>query len=102
MRYDLNPVTGIMNVIKEHKITDLILGLHQKKSISSTFLGNLAEGILEQCNTTIFIYKANQPLSTVKRHLVVVPEKAEKEAGFALWLMRIWNIGRNTGAAIHF
>lgn len=102
MRYNLNPVAGIMNVIKEHKITDLILGLHQKKSISSTFLGDLAEGILEQCNTTIFIYKANQPLSTVKRHLVVVPEKAEKEAGFALWLMRIWNIGRNTGAAIHF
>ena len=102
MRYDLNPVAGIMNVIKEHKITDLILGLHQKKSISSTFLGDLAEGILEQCNTTIFIYKASQPLSTIKRHLVVVPEKAEKEAGFALWLMRIWNIGMNTGAAIHF
>jgi len=102
MRYDINPVTGIMNVIKEHKITDLILGLHKKKEISSTFLGDLAEGLLEQCYTTIIIYKSAQPLSTIKRHIVIVPEKAEREAGFALWLMRIWNIGRNTGAQIHF
>jgi Kef-type K+ transport system membrane component KefB/nucleotide-binding universal stress UspA family protein len=102
MRYDINPVTGIMNVIKEHKITDLILGLHVKKDISSTFLGDLAEGLLEKCTTTIMIYKSAQPLATIKRHIIVVPEKAEKEAGFALWLMRIWNIGRNTGAKMIF
>lgn len=102
MRYDLNPVTGIMNVIREHKITDLILGLHEKKNISSTFLGDIAEGLLKQCNTTTIIYKPIQPISTIKRHLIVIPDKAEREAGFALWLMRVWNIGRNTGAQLNF
>jgi Kef-type K+ transport system membrane component KefB len=102
MRYDLNPVSGIMNVVREHKITDLILGLHLKKSISSTFLGDLTEGLLGRCNTTTIIYKSAQPLSTIKRHIIIVPERAERERGFALWLMRVWNIGLNTGALLNF
>lgn len=102
LRYDLNIVNGISSVVKEHKITDLVLGLHDKKGISDTFLGNLTEGILTKCNTTTLIYKPSQPLGTVKRHLVVVPNKAEKEIGFPFWLVKVWNIARNTGAKLVF
>ncbi|MDO9680757.1 MAG: cation:proton antiporter [Bacteroidales bacterium] len=102
MRYDTNPVTGIVNVIREHKITDLILGLHIKKNLSSTFLGDITESVLNRCNTTTIIYKSAQPLATIKRHIITIPEKAESEEGFAIWLMRVWNIGRNTGAELHF
>lgn len=102
LRYDLNIVNGISSVVKEHKITDLILGLHEKKGISDSFLGNLTEGILTKCNTTTLIYKPTQPLSTIKRHLIIVPEKAEKEIGFPFWLIKTWNIGRNTGAMLVF
>jgi hypothetical protein len=102
MRYDTNPITGIKNVIKENKITDLILGLHVKKEISSTFLGRFAEGVINECCTTTIIYKSVQPLSTIKRHLVVLSSGVERESGFAIWLMRVWNIGRNTGSEIHF
>lgn len=102
LRYDLNTVNGIVNVVKEHKITDLILGLHQNDGISDSFLGNLTEGILTRCNTTTLIYKSVQPLATVKRHLVIVPERAEREIGFAFWLVKVWNIARNTGAKLVF
>lgn len=102
MRYDINIVNGISSVVKEHNITDLILGLHQKKGISDSFLGNLTEGILTKCNTTTLIYKAVQPLGTVRRHVVIVPEKAEKEIGFPFWLVKIWNIARNTGGKVVF
>lgn len=37
LRYDLNIVNGITSVAKEHKITDLILGLHINKGISESF-----------------------------------------------------------------
>lgn len=63
LRYDLNTVNGITSVVKEHKISDLILGLHKRKGISNSFLGNLTEGILTKCNTTTLIYKPVQPLS---------------------------------------
>ncbi|HMQ86391.1 MAG TPA: cation:proton antiporter [Flavilitoribacter sp.] len=98
LRYDLNIVNGITGVVKEHKITDLILGLHHKKGLSDTFLGNLTEGILTKCNTTTLIYKPAQPLATIKRHLIMVPENAEKEIGFPFWLIKVWNIARNSGA----
>jgi Kef-type K+ transport system membrane component KefB/nucleotide-binding universal stress UspA family protein len=102
IRYDLNVVNGINNVVMEHKITDLILGLDSHKGISHTFFGNLTEGILSKCNTTTLIYKPNQPLSTIKRHIIVVPERAEKEIGFPFWLIKVWNIARNTGAKLIF
>lgn len=102
LRYDLNIVNGITSVVKEHKMTDLIIGLHVKKGISDTFLGNLTEGILTKCNTTTLIYKPAQPFSTIKRHLIIVPANAEKEIGFPFWLIKVWNIARNSGSQLHF
>ncbi len=102
LRYDIDIVNGITSVVREKSITDLILGLHQKDGISQSFLGNLTEGILKNCDTTSLIYKAAQPLNTIKRHLVIIPAKAEKEPGFAHWLIKLWNIARNTGAKLIF
>lgn len=102
LRYDVNIVNGITSVVKEHKITDLILGLHEKKGISDNFLGNLTEGILTKCDATALIYKPSQPLSTIRRHLVFVPANAEREIGFAFWLLKVWNIARDTGAKLVF
>ncbi|WP_291857996.1 cation:proton antiporter [Marinilabilia sp.] len=102
LRYDLDVVHGITNVIKEHNITDLILGLHVQKGMSDTFLGNLTEGILSKNNFTTYIYNPFQPISTIGRHIVVVPENAEYESGFSFWVSRIWNIAGNTGAKILF
>ena len=101
-RYDLNVVNGITNIVKEHKITDLILGLQKNKGLSNNFLGNLSEGILTKSNTTTLIYKPFQPISTIKRHIIVVPDRAEKEVGFPFWLLKVWNIAKNTGAKLVF
>ena len=102
LRYDIDVINGIFNVVKEHKITYLILGLHAKNEISDSFLGELTEGVLSKCNTTTFIYKSKQPLATIKRHLVLIPPRAEKEIGFPFWLIKIWNIARNTGSKLIF
>jgi Kef-type K+ transport system membrane component KefB/nucleotide-binding universal stress UspA family protein len=102
LRYDVNIVNGITSVIREHNITDLVLGLHVKKGISESFLGNLTDGILEKSNATTLVYKPAQPLSTIKRYFVVMPENAEKEVGFPFWLLKVWNISMNTGAKLLF
>ena len=102
LRYDLHIINAILNVVKEQKITDLVLGLNPAKDLSRTFLGSLTEGILSRSNTTTMICKPLQPLSTVKRHLIVVPEKAEKEIGFLFWVIKVWNLVSNTGAKAVF
>lgn len=102
LRYDLNLVNGVTNIIKENNITDLILGLHVKGSISDTFLGNITEGILTKSNVSTYLYRPFQPISTIKRHFVIIPENAEYEVGFSFWLAKIWNIASNTGSRIVF
>lgn len=102
LRYDLNVVNGVTSIIKENRITDLILGLHVKSGASDSYLGMFTEDILAKSNVSTFIYHAYQPISTIKRHLLVVPPNAEYETGFTFWLVKIWNIAENTGAKIIF
>lgn len=102
VRYDINLVNGVSSVVKENKVTDLIIGLHEKRGMTDSFLGDLTNGILNTCNTTTLIYRAVQPLSTIRRTVVYVPDNAEKEIGFPWWLVKIWNIGRNTGSDLLF
>ena len=102
LRYDLNIVNGIRNVAKEHKITDIVIGLRTQKDISDTFLGKLTQEVLSKCATTTLAYRPMQPMSTVKRYIVVIPENAEKEVGFPYWLISIWNLAKNVGTKIVF
>ena len=102
LRYDSSVVNGIANVVMEHKITDLILGLHASHGLTPSFLNQLLAGLLSRCNVTTMIYRSKQPLATIKRHLVVFPANAEQEIGFGFCLMRIWNIARNIGGKIVF
>ena len=99
-RYDINVLNGIASVIREHSITDLILGVHKGEFLSKNFMGDLSGSIIAKCNTTTLIYKPTQPLSTIKRNLVVVPDKAEREIGFPFWLVKLWNISRNNGSKL--
>ncbi|MDX9749396.1 MAG: cation:proton antiporter [Paludibacter sp.] len=103
LRYDLNISNGISSVVKEQKITDLILGFHIRKEDSDTFTGHLIEGVLSKCDTTTFIVKTDKSaVQTYKRHRIIVPEHAENELGFLFWLLKLWNISRNTGSELEF
>ena len=100
LRYDNDVVNGIAGVIREQKITDLILGVHHKSVLSDSFLGSSSEKILGRSNVTTFIYKPFQPLATIKRTIAVIPQGAENEIGFVLWMQRLINIIKNTGSKL--
>jgi nucleotide-binding universal stress UspA family protein len=100
LRYDSDVVNGIAGVIREQKITDLILGIHHKNGLSDSFLGSSSESILSRCNITTFIYKPVQPLGTIKRTILVIPEGAQHEIGFASWMQRVIVMIKNTGSRL--
>lgn len=102
LRYDLNVVNGIAGVVMEHRITDIIIGLHHKAGITDTFLGNLTEGLLSRCSATTLLYRSAQPLATLKRYVIVVPAHAERELGFAFWVFKVWNLTRAANANLEF
>ncbi len=113
LRYDVNISNAIVSVSRERNITDIVMGMHRAiptvpglpvipgiPVASGPGIGKMTTDVLMQSNITTFIYHPVQPLNTIKRHLIVVPEKAEQEAGFQLWLRRISLLAENSGARI--
>src|SRR3546814_20364266 len=47
-RYDNDVIRGINNVLKERKITDLVIGLEDEKGFSPAFVYNLHDGYLDR------------------------------------------------------
>ena len=102
LRYDLSISNAIASVVKEREITDLVVGLHKEKDIPAAFLGHIVESVLAESSVSTFICKPAQPISTVRRHLIIIPELAEKEIGFNQIIFRLRNVTQNTGAATVF
>lgn len=110
LRYDVNIVNAIVSVVRERNITDLVLSMHEEQEGSSPFnalggqtvLGKTIPSVLMRSNVTTYIYRAVQPLSTVRRHLVFVPRRAEMEPGFETWVLRIRHLAHDTGAKLRF
>jgi Kef-type K+ transport system membrane component KefB len=96
-RFDVNISNGIIYTIKEHNITDTIIGLHHLAKDGESFFGPVAEKILQNTRETIFIYKAVQPVNTLKSIVVTVPPNAEYEQGFVHWFDRIQTMSKETG-----
>ncbi len=122
-RYDVNIVNAIVSIVRERNITDLVLGMHREANTPASglsddggllgtggmlnsgnfsVLGKTIPDVLAHCNITTFIYRAVQPLPTVQRHVVLVPRKAELEAGFQTWVLRIRHLAHDTGAKLVF
>lgn len=101
-RYDINVASALNNVGKEENSSDIIIGLHRRSNIVDTFYGSMIEQLLRATDKMIFMSRCFVPLNTVNRIFVVVPEKAEFETGFQLWIMRISNLGAQINGRLIF
>ncbi len=99
-RFDVNISNGIIYTIKEHNITDVVIGLHHRNREGGQFFGPIAERILKRTPETIFVYKSAQPLNTLKRIVVAVPPNAEYEPGFHHWFDRVLTLSRETAMPV--
>ncbi|MBC7743831.1 MAG: cation:proton antiporter [Flavobacterium sp.] len=100
-RFDVNISHGIIYSIKEHNITDILIGLHHSSG-QNTFFGLTAELLFKRILETIYIYKPFQPFNTIKRMLVLVSPKAEMEPGFMHWFIKLTNIAKTAGMPLSF
>ncbi len=101
-RYDLNIASGILNTVKEHNISEIVLGLHHKANIVDSFFGTKIENMLRGTHKMIWITKCSTPPDTTSRIIVSVPPMAEYETGFATWIDRLANISQQIGCRIIF
>lgn len=101
-RFDLNVMAGMVNVAREHKSTDLVIGLHRRSNIVDTFYGNLVDGLLNATQRMVIISRCFIPVNTVERLVVVVPRNAEYETGFRMWLARVCNLASQLACKVLF
>ena len=85
-RYDINIVSGIINVAIEREATDIVIGLHRKSNIVDTFYGSLIDSLLGATNRMVIMSRCFIPVNTVRSLMVIVPPKAEYETGFREWV----------------
>ncbi|MDE5806506.1 MAG: cation:proton antiporter, partial [Muribaculaceae bacterium] len=99
-RFDINVASALNNVGREENSTDIIIGLHRKSNIVDSFYGTMIEQLLRVTDKMIIMSRCFIPPNTVNRIFTVVPENAEFETGFPLWIMRLANLGAQIGAKL--
>ena len=82
----MNIASGIIHTIKEHEITDVVIGLHRKANIVDSFFGNLTESLLKGTHREVMIAKFLMPVNTLRRIIIAIPPKGEYETGFVKWV----------------
>ncbi|MEG1580886.1 MAG: cation:proton antiporter [Bacteroidaceae bacterium] len=102
MRLTTNVSNGLIHTLKEFDASEILLGLHYKQRLVESFFGHLAKGLLSATSRQIMILRCSEPVNTLRRIHVVVPEKAEYEIGFKRWIDRLARLAAQLDCRIIF
>ena len=101
-RYDMNIASGIVHTIKEYSVSEVVIGLHQKSGFLDSFFGNLTNNLLRRTYLEVLVARFVMPVNTVKNMVVVVPPRAEYEAGFKKWLIHVCRMSEQLDSKVTF
>ena len=95
VRVAANIANGIKHAFKEFNASEIIIGMHMHKDISTKFWGQFHQSLFNGLSRQIIMARFNQPLNTIRRIVVAVPSRAEFEPGFHRWLERLARVCEN-------
>lgn len=101
-RLAVNFVTATIHALRENDASEILIGLHRKRHEGDSFLGLFAQGLIENMSRQLIIVNLTMPANTIRRIVVVVPEKAEFEKGFYRWINRIARMAEDLGCPVNF
>lgn len=101
-RLAVNIANGIKHAFKENYASEIIMGLHQRRSQGDSFWGAYTQGLIGDLNRQIIICRLTRPLATLRRIQVAVPSRVQYEAGFYRWVERLARLADNIGCRITF
>ncbi len=90
MRFDSDVSTGIMHAVREYQVSDVIVGMQRHSRLKGSPYGDKLKNLLTYPICNIFITRFNEPIDRMKRLVVLMPEKAEYEHGFFLFMQRCY------------
>ena len=99
-RFDSDIASGLLHIISERDIDCVLMGLHRKTTIIDTFFGPKMEKIVAGTNKMIVVSRLFNPLNTLRRVVVYLPQDAEFESGFRLWVTSLGRLARSLGSRL--
>lgn len=96
-RLAVNFVTATIHAMRENDASELIIGLHRKRSKNDSFFGRFAHGLIDGTTRQLSIIKINVAENTLRKIVVAVPASAEYEKGFYRWINRISRMAEDLG-----
>ena len=99
-RLATNVANGIAHAFVEYDASEIIVGAHSEAE-SGTY-GTILETLFANLNRQIVMARIIQPLNTIRKIQVVVPEEAHYEPGFYRWVERLARVAENLSCRIVF
>ena len=101
-RLAVNFVNGVVHAFRENDASEIIFGMHRRRDAGDSFFGQFAGGLIESMRRQIIMVNFLIPANTYRRIVVVVPERAQFEAGFTRWVERLARLTLEIGCRIEF
>lgn len=91
---DFNISGGIVRLSRESMADFIVMGWPRQMGFVDKLIGENAGGVVMNTDKTIFICQIERALIVHHRIILVVPQLAEFEKGFSLWLRKVAKISR--------
>ena len=86
IRVDLNPVNGILRAMQEMRASTLMVGWNGPQTYWQRHFHlsrGLIDELIEDTTNQLFVVRLTRPLSVIERIVLVIPDHASSEFGFA-------------------
>lgn len=100
-RVDLNISNGILRAAKDIVASDILIGWNPKLTAKDRIFGTLLTNLLENSETIIWVGKWDLPMNSARKITLIVPEYAQYEHNFDLWVGKIKYLAKNLGSKLN-
>lgn len=102
-RVSTNIASGILHTMVEQECGEVIVSLADRMTdMPKSELGTVIDNLLEGSYREVMALRSIVPPGTLRRVVVVVPQKAEYEVGFYKWLEHVSRIGEQLDCHMEF
>ena len=101
-RLAVNIVNGVVHSMRENDASEILIGIHDQQNSDKSYYGLFANGLIQSMERQLIIVDYTQPVNTIRKIVVAVPERAEYEVGFYRWVCRLARLAGEIGCRIEF
>lgn len=99
---DFNTASGISRISREIMADIIILDWPRHSGIFDKFITDKIEDILDNTGKSVFVCHVQTPLVLIKRIIITAPSFAERESGFAQWVIKTAKLAQELSIPIVF